>query len=292
MAHLSDELQHWRKRGRKIALFGHEVFVVRAGDEHAEPLLILHGYPSSSFDFVDVLPGLCERFQVIVHDHVGFGLSDKPADYSYSLIEQADMALGLWRALGVESGHLLAHDYGTSVATELLARRERDMLDFQFDSVTLCNGSMHVEMADMSMLQRLLPVAKVGPVLAKLASRRMFHAQIRRILGEGGSVTGRDIDLMWEAIEYRDGRKRIPQIARYQYEREKFWHRWIGALKRLDLPCHVLWGRQDAVAVAKIAETLADEVPDAQLTWLDDLGHYPMIEDPDRWARAVVSYFD
>ncbi len=74
--------------------------------------------------------------------------------------------------------------------------------------------------------------------------------------------------------------------------RERFWHRWIGALTRLDLPCHVLWGRQDAVAIAEIAETVAAEVPDAQLTWLDTLGHYPMLEDAARWSEAVVGFYE
>jgi pimeloyl-ACP methyl ester carboxylesterase len=289
MKELSTELADWKRRGQTLDVFGREVFVIEAGEPDAEPLVILHGYPSSSFDYHQVLGLLAERFRVIIHDHIGFGLSAKPEDYSYSLIEQADIALGVWRQLGVGSGHLLAHDYGTSVATELLARRERDLLDFDVDAVTLCNGSMHVELAEMSTLQKLLPVRGVGPLVAKLANHTIFRAQIRRILGEGGSVSDHEIDLMWEALEYAGGRKVIPQIARYQYERKAFWHRWIGALKALDLPCHVVWGRQDAVAVAEIAETLAGEVPGARLTWLDDLGHYPMLEDPNRWARAVLS---
>jgi pimeloyl-ACP methyl ester carboxylesterase len=270
MGSLPNELRHWRNRGSLCAVFGHDVFVVDEGEREAEPLLLLHGYPSSSYDFVDVLTAFARRFRVVAHDHVGFGLSAKPKDYSYSLIEQADAALGLWRELGIEGGHILAHDYGTSVATELLARRERGLLDFDIRSVTLCNGSMHVEMADMSLLQWLLPVKRIGPVLAQLASRKMFHAQIRRILGDGGSVSDRQIDLMWDGIEHNDGRERIHQIARYQYEREKYWHRWIGALQSLDLACHVLWGRQDAVAVAEMAETLHDELPSSRLTWMNE----------------------
>jgi pimeloyl-ACP methyl ester carboxylesterase len=71
---------------------------------------------------------LAKSRRVIVHDHLGFGLSDKPAEYSYSLMEQAAYAVGVWRKLGIRRGHLLANDYGTSVATELLARHVRGML--------------------------------------------------------------------------------------------------------------------------------------------------------------------
>ena len=61
------------------------------------PLLILHGYPSSSHDYLAALPRLTQNYRVVLHDHLGFGLSQKPSDYSYSLLEQAEVALALWR---------------------------------------------------------------------------------------------------------------------------------------------------------------------------------------------------
>ena len=90
-------------------------------DSPKETLVILHGYPTSSFDYYKVLPELSKRYRVILHDHVGLGFSDKPIDYSYSLKDQATIALQLWKQLELKKVTLLAHDYGTSVATEILA---------------------------------------------------------------------------------------------------------------------------------------------------------------------------
>lgn len=97
-----------------------------------------------TIDFAGVLLVLFRQCRVIIHDHPGFGLSEKPGDYSYSLIEQAETALTLWRELGLCRVHLLGHDYGTSVATEILARRRIEKLPVEIDSLTLCNGSMHI----------------------------------------------------------------------------------------------------------------------------------------------------
>jgi pimeloyl-ACP methyl ester carboxylesterase len=72
----------------------------------------------------------------------------------------------------------------------------------------------------------------------------------------------------------------------------RFHARWVGALEALDLPAHMLWGRRDPVAVPAIAEQLARETPGAKLTWLDDLGHYPMLEAPARWAGAALGFLD
>src|SRR5687767_929798 len=123
---LPPALASWQSRGRTVRVFGHAIFVLDTGSAakvpDEEPLLLLHGFPTSSFDFRHVLARLSEGRRVVVHDHIGFGLSDKPERYSYSLMEQADAAIAVWRELGIKRGHVLAHDYGTSIATELLAR--------------------------------------------------------------------------------------------------------------------------------------------------------------------------
>ncbi len=283
----------FRERGALHRIFGRDVFALAEGPAaDPEPLLLLHGFPSSSRDFALALPRLAERRRVVAHDHLGFGFSEKPPAYSYSLLEQAEVPLGHWRSLGVTRGHLVAHDYGTSVATELLARRERGLCPVELASVTFCNGSVHIEMAHLTPSQRLLRIPRLAPLFARLSSRRVFLAQMRRILGDPGAVPEGELLAMWEGLSRDGGRDRLPALAGYMDERVRFRARWIDPLTRLDLPCHVLWGRRDPVAVGAIAEQLAREIPRATLTWLDGLGHYPMLEAPLRWAEAVLGFVD
>ena len=285
-------LSAWRERGRILDVFGRRVFVVdepAAEQQRGSPLLVLHGFPTSSHDFVHALPVLAAHRRVVLLDFLGFGLSDKHDDDSFSLIEQAEVAVEVWRQLGITSGHLLAHDYGTGVATELLARR---LLPIEIESVTLCNGSMHIELADISVTQKALLHPTAGPLVARLSGRRFFGARMRGIFGRPDSVAEETIDAMWEAIRAGDGHLCLPRISQYLHERRKFWHRWIGALKRLDLPVYVVWGKKDPIAVSAIAEQLEREIADVRVTWLPDLGHYPMLEDPQAWGRAVIHSLD
>lgn len=256
------------------------------------PLLVLHGFPSSSFDFHLALPMLAAHRRVVLHDHLGFGLSDKPERYSYSLMEQADAALLVWRALGITRGHLLAHDYGTSIATELLARRARGLLPIELSSVTLCNGSVHLELARLTPSQRLLRSPTLGPLFARVARPALFKAQLRRILGNPSSVSEEELDWMWAGLGHGGGRERLPAISSYLDERVRFRDRWTHALTAYEGPAHVLWGRRDPVAVAAIAARLAGELPRARLSWLEQLGHYPMLEEPHTWASAVLAYLE
>jgi pimeloyl-ACP methyl ester carboxylesterase len=284
-------LEAWRARGRTLRVFDHDIFLIDEPADTADPatpIVVLHGYPTSAIDFRAALPHLSTRRRVVVHDHPGFGLSARPANYSYTLIDQADHALGVWRALGITRAHVVAHDYGTSIATELIARRERGLLPIDLASLTLCNGSMHIELAHLKLTQKLLRSPTLGPLLARLTSQRLFTSQLRSVFADPASVRDDELALHWELLMANDGRAHLPVISRYHDDRWRFWHRWIGALTRLDLPTHIVWGRRDPVAVPAIAEQLAREIPGARLTWLDDLGHYPMIEHPARWSAAVL----
>jgi pimeloyl-ACP methyl ester carboxylesterase len=291
MSTFSKLVGQWQARGCRTQIFGRDVFVMDDGKESEDTLLILHGFPTSSFDFRHVLPHFTKRFRVVVHDHLGFGLSDKPRDYSYSLFEQAEVAMELWRKLGITKGHLLAHDYGTSVATEVLARRERGSCPVDLQSVTLANGSVFIELAHLTPSQVLLRNKLLGPVFASLSSRVVFQAQLRKIFGTPDSVSKEELDAAWELLTHNEGKQVLPMISSYLDERTRFKERWIGALGKLDLPAHVLWGRRDPVAVPAIAEALATTIPRVHLTWLDELGHYPMLENPARWAENVLSYY-
>lgn len=274
----------WKARGQFIAIRGHRLFCVDTGTDKPA-LVVLHGYPTSSFDYVRALPFLSEDHRVIVHDHLGFGLSDKPDDYSYSLIEQADMAVDLWRELGVTEADIVAHDYGTSVATELLARRERGVLALSMRSLTLSNGSMHIELARLRPIQRLLQRPRIGPVVARLARESLFRRNIRRILANPDCLDDSELNAMWQQLVANGGRAILPRVTRYIGERRRFWHRWIGALQTTDLPVNIVWARDDPVAVVRMAHTLHDEIRDSRLCLLDGVGHFPCSRPPKRGPK-------
>ncbi len=277
----------WRDRGRFLKIAGHSIFVVDIGPRSAPTVLLLHGFPSSSHDFHRVADKLAAEHRVLTLDLLGFGLSDKPSEYSYSLVEQAELVMLLCRHLAVPRVKIVAHDMGTSVATELLARRERGLLPFEVDALVLMNGSVHIELAELTPSQRLLRT-RLASSFVKLSSRRLFGAQIQRIVGR--PLSAADLDDMWCQMQHKDGLRRLPRIISYLDERKRFWNRWVGALTRVEFPTLVLWGPEDTVAVMPIAERLAAEIPYASLQRLDELGHYPQLEDAERTGAALADF--
>jgi pimeloyl-ACP methyl ester carboxylesterase len=252
------------------------------------PIVILHGFPTSSWDFAAVIDKLAGR-RVITLDFLGFGLSDKPPEFGYSLFEQTDVTLKVLRTFGIERAHVWAHDMGTSVVTELCARRERGFLPFELESIVLMNGSVHIELAHLTFGQHALR-SPLGKLFARLNTSRTFKAQMRRVFGR--QPPEEELDAMWALIAREDGPARFPAVIRYTEERDRFRRRWIGALEKLDIPALIAWGKLDPVAILPIAEQLAKETPRARLELWDDLGHYPHVEDPARVANTVTKFWD
>ncbi len=286
---------NWRARGTQLTVDGHSVFVVDTdpGATEGEPaLVLLHGYPTSSHDYYRVLDGLAARYRVIVHDHVGFGLSEKPREYSYSLMEQTDVALSLWRQLGVGSAHVFAHDYGTSVGTELLARWNRGFRPVRLESLTLCNGSVHIELARLRPIQKLLRNATLGPLVARLSSQRVFDRNMRRLWHDASTLPQADLDTMWELLTRDGGKAVLPRITQYLRDRVLYWHRWVGALRQSRLPLAFLWGAEDPIVGGDVARLHQAEAPGSRLRVLDGVGHYPMLEAPGRWTEALLGLIE
>lgn len=277
----------WKSIGKFNSVNGRTLFVIDQGDAK-ETLVILHGYPTSSYDYYKVLSELTKKYRVIIHDHLGFGFSGKPLNYSYSLIEQADVALQLWKQLGLTDITLLAHDYGTSIATEIIARDNLQQIDINIKKLILCNGSMHIELAKLRTIQKVLKNKWTGKWVAKIANQSLFNKNIRKIYEDSSKLSKEELNDMWFQIEYNKGKKVIHLISNYINERHFFWHRWIGALKITKIPTQIIWATKDPIAVKEIAQQLQHEIPNNQLCWLENTGHFPMLESPKEWCQLIL----
>ena len=129
------EVVEWAARGRHHELLGHRIFVVDAPatTDELEPLLVVHGFPTSSFDYAHLLDAMSERRRVVLVDLLGYGLSAKP-DLHYTMALQADLVVALAAELGLDRVALLTHDMGDTVGGELLARQTEGTWPVEVDA--------------------------------------------------------------------------------------------------------------------------------------------------------------
>lgn len=282
-------LDDWEKAGRFVDYRGHSIFCT--GEGEGEPLALIHGYPTASWDWHRVWPALVQRFRVIAFDMIGFGFSAKPRRYSYSIRDQASLHEQLLRELGLERVHILAHDYGDSVAQELLARQLEGSNRLDVRSVAFLNGGLIPGTHRPRLIQKLLN-SPLGGIAARMISRSRFGKSFSAVFAPAAQPTSQDLDQFWRLLNHNHGMRVQREIARYQTERMQLRDRWVGALQQSAVPLRFICGAEDPVSGAHVAESYRELVPDPDVVMLTGVGHYPQIEAPEEVLQALGDFWD
>ena len=284
MVALTSRVAAWHERGTDDEFRGRRIHLFER--DGREPLLLfLHGFPSSSYDWRLLLEHGTER-AALAPDFLGFGLSAKPRDHTYTLRWQADLVEELVRRRDSMPVFLVAHDMGTSVATELMARDLAGELEMEIVGALLLNGSMVQGAASPTLGQRLLR-SPIGPLFSRLSSERFFRRQFGSVFSPGHPLTDEEAEDQWALICAGGGRTLQHKTIRYMEERFRHAERWHGALREWHKSAALAWGMLDPVATERVLDAVLELRPHAAVTRLEDLGHYPQIEDPARVAEEL-----
>lgn len=281
---LTANVERWREAGGFEEVDGRRLYVQRREGE-GPLLLLLHGFPSSSYDWRELL-ALRPGQAALAFDFLGFGLSDKPADHEYTLAWQADAAEELVRRAGNPPVYLVAHDMGTSVATELFARELRGNGALDVRGALLFNGSILLDRASPTTGQKLLR-SPLGALFARLTTQRSFRLQFGRIFSAAHPLSRQEAQDQWALLAHDGGHRIGHLLVNYMAERERYVERWHGAFRDWPGRLSLTWGLEDPVATTAVLDGLRELRPGVPVSELPGIGHYPQLERPDLIAAAL-----
>lgn len=250
----------------------------------------LHAFPTSSWDWSQVVPALAGENRCLCVDFLGFGDSDKPRRHRYSILEQADLVETVWRHHGVEQTLLVAHDYGATVAQELIARHDEGGGAVRFEGAVLMNGALYVDLARPLLVQRLLAAPAIGAIVARAVGFRGFARGLASVFSNEHPISDEELREHWRVLARRGGTGPIAhRLSHYLRDRSKNAARWEAALERTTVPLTFVWGMVDPRSGAHIAVRIRERIPHATFVELDNVGHYPQLEVPGRVAEEIAS---
>ena len=283
--------QEWKSKGHYLNWKGHQIFYRKEGQ--GEVLLVVHGYPTATHDFHKVWNELTARFTVIAPDMLGFGFSDKPKKFDYRTHYQADIMESVLQHFRVKRFHVFAHDYGDTVAQELLARHlDREGSghnDLQIESMCFTNGGLFPHLHRARPIQKLLLNSLTGPFIASLSSIKTLRKNFNRVFGDDFQPTEKEIQEFWEIMNYKEGIKVLHKLIHYITDRRTHEKRWVGALQKAMIPMLLINGPEDPVSGRHVIETYRKLVPQSEVVVLEGVGHYPHFEDPIGTLQAFFT---
>jgi pimeloyl-ACP methyl ester carboxylesterase len=257
-----------------IELDDQPVFLRRAGDDDV-PILYLHGLPTSSFDWIELL----EIGGGIAVDLPGFGRSGKRGDLDYSLAGHVAFLERLLDQLRLDRVRLCAHDWGAAVGLSwAMARPESVERLVVINGVPLLGGFKWRGPA------RLVRAPLIGPVAVGAATKPILRRLSRRASAGDGPMPAPFLANVSEGFDLGTERALLQLLRSASPESLARAGAELGAI---DAPALVLWGAQDPWIPARFGAGYAATLGDATLEVVDDAGHWPWIDKPELVERIV-----
>lgn len=282
-----NSLEQWLEAGAYFTFNKHRLFYRDSGKHDKPTIVLIHGFPTSSWDWLKIWPLLEKHYRLVALDMLGFGFSDKPRNHTYSIHEQADIVEALVTKLKLDRFHVLAHDYGDTVAQELLYRQNIGRGKGHWLSVCLLNGGLFPETHRARLIQKLLE-GPLGAYLARLFGKSQFERSFTAVFGSASRPSRAELNGFWELICRQHGNQLLHKLIHYMADRREHRERWLLALRDSCVPVMLINGSADPVSGAHMVARYRELVrPNDRVVELPEIGHYPQVETP----AAVVSAY-
>lgn len=258
---------------------GHRLAYLDEGN--GPPVLLIHGIPTSSLLWRDIIPALAKTHRVIAPDMLNYGKSDKPDNADVSIAAQARLLIGVLDALGIRRADVVSHDIGGGVA-QIIAVRHPERVKKLVLSNAVCFDSW--------------PIPEFKPLQEPGAEDKMslkaFIEMLRGFLPQGvrrpESLSPAAVEIIMEPWSSEDGKRAL--FRNFRRLNPEYTQAIADELKYLDHNTLILWGREDPFQKPAYAERLRSTIPNAKLIWIDDAAHWIMEEKPVEVAAALKAF--
>ncbi len=296
----------WRGRGSYFSWSPAEggvpsvdIFHVEMGDPKDPVLLLVHGWPTSSIDWYGVAPLLSTRFRVCAFDFPGYGFSDKPQSWGYTLRRDEELLeYYLSEVIGAKAVIVVGHDRGDSVALLHAARCSEGRSAARLEHLVISNGNIYLPMSQLTDVQRNILDKEIGPqMLASLSPDRMAEAMGSSTFTPPRGPGDPEVEALAATFGHQDGVKVLHETIQYLVERSKDEQKWLEVIARAEFPVTLIWGVYDTVSPPRVANHvwrnyLMQRPSRNRLYYIPDANHYSQVDRPDAYAQVVLDALD
>jgi len=261
------------------------IFTIQKGNPENPAILMIHGYPTMSFDFYDVVDLLSDDYYVCAIDTIGYGLSDKPKDgYTYSIEDDAKLVdYYITDILKLKEFTLLTHDKGDSVGLSLLSLyKNQDFYTINHHIIT--NGNIYLPLANLTSYQKLLLDETFGTLATRYVNGELLAKGLNK---QAHTIPEKEdkINAVASIIDYQDGGEVQHSTIQYLNQRMQYEEIWLDNLKNSDIPTTLFWGTEDKIAPVAVADyvwqaVLKDRSTESYYWRLPNADHYLMNDNP------------
>jgi pimeloyl-ACP methyl ester carboxylesterase len=273
-----------------------QIFYACLGDQTKPAMLMVHGFPTSSFDFRRLSQELKSDYRMCMFDFPGYGYSDKPAGgYRYSLKDDAEL---VWHfvtlVVPMREFALLSHDRGDSVSLAFLSLYQAAAAPpFRITHQYILNGNVYLPLANLTDFQKRMLDPSTSAAAVKAVSPALLAAGL-------GATTRTpalkpddpEVKAMAAQFAYQSGVEVLPVTIQYLNERKEMEVTYLQVLARSAIPVTLIWGVHDMIAPVRVAnyawETALKSRKAAAAYWIVPCGNHYLQEDQPTAIAGII----
>ena len=273
-----------------------QIFHVELGDPHAPVVALVHGFPTCSVDWFEVAERLSSRYRVCMLDFPGYGFSDKPRGWGYSLRRDAELLDHyLAEVVGAESVVVVAHDRGDSVALIHAAGAAEGRARVGLEHLVLSNANIFLPLSNLTDAQRLM--LHNPEVLEQLTPEVLAAGMGAVAFTPPRGPEDPEVQALAATFAHDDGVSVLHETIQYLIERSVDEEAWLRSLAAMPIPTTMIWGVYDAIAPIRVATHVWHEhlmfKPGRNAFYLiPGANHYLQNDRPDALVEVVKHALD
>ena len=278
-------------RYRRRVVDGVGIFYREAGDLSNPTVVLLHGFPSSSHMFRDLIPKLAGRYHVIAPDYPGFGYSDQPmtTHFEYTFDSIADLMDKFLHAVGVARYSIYIQDYGAPVGMRLFFDHPE-----RIHAIITQNGNAYTEGLGGFWADTMEPYWKDRNPITEKKVRGLLTLESTKYQYSVGvkdpEALSPDSYTFDQMTLDRPGNAEIQLALVYDYQNNVTrYSKWHETLRKIKPPVLAVWGKNDPFFIPAGAEAFKRDVPDAEIH-LFDTGHFALEEHAEPIAEHILRF--
>jgi pimeloyl-ACP methyl ester carboxylesterase len=260
---------------------GMKIFALQKGTENLPPLILLHGWPSNTYLWRNILPGLSKNFSVYVPDLPGHGRSDKPLDVDYDMAFFHDFLIDFYDALGLEKASLVAHDLGAIAGLSLAVRNPQ-----KIEKLVIMNTGPYSNWP--LTVRLLLNILSSRPLTSFFLNRFVYTMLLKSSVANAGCITPEVVDLYrnhW--IDTTNGKEAFSRTIKAP---PSLMAEPVEKLRAIDIETMILWGKEDKFFPFSLARKLHRDIRGSKLVGIEKAGHFIQEDNPKYVQEKILDF--
>lgn len=277
----SQQDETWMK---KVTVEGINISYIDEGE--GMPIVLVHGIPTSSFLWREMVVGLAAHGRVIALDLPGFGLSDPPVDGDYSISNYAGLLESFLETLSIEGGVLICHDFGGPV-TIMYALQHPD----KYSRLIILDTFLHTDLPDWGLFMKIAKIWPIGEAIMGIAGESIIGSGLKAGVVNKPMITNEIVRRYYMPDGNADklktsflGTLRVDYIKDLKFIEEN--------LNSIDKPTMIVWGENDVFIPLSLADRIHQDIEGSKIEIIPNCGHFLQEDEPKKVTEIIASFLN